>query len=69
MDKTVKILLSIIAAALVLIAIKLWEPREAHSGFVGGGPTFGKLKSAKGESLNDIIDDMPVVFVFRIIKN
>lgn len=32
MDKTTKVLLSIITATLVLISIKLWEPRVAYSG-------------------------------------
>jgi len=52
MDKFTKFLLCIIAVSLVIIAVKLWEPTPAYSGFINKPPTLGdwwNLKTLKGE--------------------
>jgi hypothetical protein len=43
MDNYTKGVLTIIAIALVVIAVKLWEPRSANAVFVDPGPTLGDL--------------------------
>jgi hypothetical protein len=48
MDRYSKVLLTIIAASLVLIAARLWEPREAHAqSFLSSAPTIGEWQDAK----------------------
>ena len=55
-DAYTKSILTVIAIALVAIAMKLTTP-QAHAGF-GSGPTVGDLKKDR-----DVIDDAPIVFV------
>jgi hypothetical protein len=43
MDRYTKVVLTIIAVALVMISIRLWEPRSANAVFVDPGPTLGDL--------------------------
>lgn len=53
MDKFTKFVLSVIAVCLVAIAIKLWEPTPAYSGFMDKGPTVGdllNLRKLKGDT-------------------
>lgn len=47
MDKYSKTVLTVIAVSLVLITIKLWEPKPAYSGFSNKGPTWGELMAVQ----------------------
>lgn len=65
MDGYSKILLTIIAASLVLIVAKLWEPREAHAqGFLSSAPTIGDFQDAKTtEQRQKLVRRIPLVRV------
>ena len=43
MDLYSKGVLTVIAVCLVVIALKQWEPKEAHAGVFDGTPTVGDL--------------------------
>ena len=75
MDKYTKCILSVIAVCLIAIAIKLWEPVPAYSGFMDNGPTIGdfmNLKNLKGKILKKererIIKNIPVMKVYRTVQ-
>ena len=65
MDRYSKVLLTIIAASLVLIAAKLWEPREAHAqSFLSSAPTIGDFQNAKTpEERQKLVRHIPFVRV------
>jgi len=65
MDRFSKVLLTIIAASLVLIAAKLWEPREAHAqGFLSSAPTIGDFQDATTtEQKRKLVRRIPLVRV------
>lgn len=43
MDRYSKTVLTMIALSLAFIAVKMWQPQEAHTGVFSGGPTRGDL--------------------------
>ncbi len=47
MDKYSKAVLTVIAVCLVLITIKLWEPRPAYSDDPNKWPTWGELMAVQ----------------------
>jgi len=47
MDKFSKVVFTIIAVSLMLIAVKLWESRDTQAGFLGNGPTLGDLRAIR----------------------
>lgn len=65
MDRYTKVLLTIIAASLVLIAAKLWEPREALAqGFLSSAPTIGDFQDAySADEKRKLIRRIPLVRV------
>lgn len=65
MDRYSKVLLTIIAASLVLIAARLWEPREAHAqSFLSSAPTIGDFRNAKtAEDRQKLVLRVPLVQV------
>lgn len=81
MDRYTKLVLTVIAVCLIAIAIKLWEPTPAYSGFIGDTVrkflpkpitqgdiiNLRKLKgAARRNERNRIIRDMPLVRVYTI---
>ena len=48
MDFYTKGVLTIIAASLLVIALKQLEPKEAHAGVFDGSPTVGDLMELQG---------------------
>jgi hypothetical protein len=47
MDKYTKAVFTVIAVCLLAIAIKMWEPTSAYSGFLDKGPIFGDLNDLR----------------------
>lgn len=72
MDKYTKVLLTVIAVSLVMISIRLWEPRSAEALFPDHGPTLGDLvrvqrieDARKRENIMDQLTDMiPLSYVW-----
>jgi len=58
-DTYTKTILTIIALALIIIAMKLGSPQPAHAMF--GGPTVGDLMEAKGDKAQKIMMQVPLV--------
>ena len=58
-DTYTKTILTIIALALMIIAMKLGSPQPAHAMF--GGPTIGDLTNAKGDDKRKIMMQIPLV--------
>ncbi|PIW29815.1 MAG: hypothetical protein COW30_03925 [Rhodospirillales bacterium CG15_BIG_FIL_POST_REV_8_21_14_020_66_15] len=69
MDTYTKVVLTITAAALVVLAGRGLAPQTAEAGIFQGGPTFGdfrrlgeiKDKSQRDEALRDLIYRLPMV--------
>lgn len=58
--------LTVIAVALSLIAVKMWEP---HSAVFESAPTFGDLRNAKDkEARIRLINNIPLVRVFGSVS-
>lgn len=69
MDRYTKGVLTIIAVALSLIAVKMWEPREAHSGVFATAPTIGDLRNTKDkEARLRLINNIPLVRMFGTVS-
>ena len=73
MDKITKVLLGIIALALIVIAVKIWTPTPAYSGFLDRAPTmadFWNLKNFEGDTHNEarkrLMGSIPLVIVHRV---
>ena len=72
MDRYTKGVLTIIAVALVVIAIKLWEPRPANAVFVDPGPTLGDLyriqqianDTEREDTMARLADKIPLSYVW-----
>lgn len=72
MDRYTKVVLTIIAVALVMISIRLWEPRSANAVFVDSGPTLGDLyrieqMADEGEreaNMGRLADRIPLSYVW-----
>lgn len=72
MDKYTKVLLTLIAVSLVMISIKLWEPRSAEALFAYYGPTLGDLvrvqrieDAGKRENIMEqLTDKIPLSYVW-----
>ena len=72
MDRYTKAILTIIAVALVMISIRLWEPQSANAVFVNPGPTLGDLyRIEQMDNPNDreatmakLADSIPLSYVW-----
>jgi hypothetical protein len=72
MDNYTKGVLTIIAVALVVIAIKLWEPRSANAVFMDPGPTLGDLyrieqianDAEREATMERLADKIPLSYVW-----
>ena len=71
MDRYTKFVLTIIAISLSVIAVKIWEPREARAGVFGGSPTLGDLLSVKDikdsknrqKAYKELMSRIPLVWI------
>lgn len=69
MDRYTKGVLTVIAVALSLIAVKMWEPREAHSSVFASAPTIGDLRNTKDkEARLRLINNIPLVRMFGTVS-
>lgn len=69
MDRYTKGVLTVIAVALSLIAIKMWEPREAYSAVFASTPTVGDLRNTKDkEARMRLINNIPLVRMFGTVS-
>ncbi len=69
MDRYTKAVLTVIAVSLSMIAVKMWEPREAHAAVFGSAPTVGDLRNAKDpEARTRLINSVPLVRVFGSVS-
>ena len=72
MDRYTKVILTIIAVALVAISIRLWEPRSANAVFVDPGPTLGDLyrieqmpnEGEREATMERLADKIPLSYVW-----
>lgn len=72
MDRYAKAILTIIAVALVMISIRLWEPQSANAVFVNPGPTLGDLyrieqmenPNARKATMEKLADSIPLTYVW-----
>ena len=72
MDRYTKTILTIIALALVVISIRLWEPRSANAVFVNPGPTLGDLTriqqmddpTDREVTMTKLADSIPLSYVW-----
>ena len=64
MDRYTKAVLTIIAVSLSVIALRMFEPQEAHAGraFLSAGPTYGQIVS-----LREVKDDAERRQAYRAI--
>ena len=69
MDRYTKGVLTVIAVALSLIAVKMWDPREAHSAVFASAPTIGDLRNTKDkEARLRLINNIPLVRMFGTVS-
>jgi len=77
MDRYSKTVLTIIAVALAVIAIRLWEPSPAQAAmFEASGPTYGELMDLSKikdpakvqETALKIVRRIPVVHVHGVVQ-
>ena len=71
-DNYTKIVLTMIAVALVLITVRLWEPRDAQAVFTNPGPMLGDLlriqdmqnERERNETMDQLADRIPLSYVW-----
>jgi hypothetical protein len=72
MDCYTKVILTIIAAALIMITVRLWEPRSAEAVFTNPGPMLGDLiriqnmqnSQKRKEQMDELADRIPLNYVW-----
>ena len=71
MDRYTKFILTIIAVALSVIAIRISEPHDANASVFATGPTFGDLRALQDikdpderkEAFQRLLRNIPLVWV------